>query len=197
MKKIILAFIIFIILVPGSIMAQQSYYSIQYQIGFPMGDLGDYISQSSFRGVTVEYHGYINDNVSAGVEVGWNVFYERKDYDTYTVGNESLSGIQYRYSNHIPILITGEYTFRPGESLNPYANLGLGTIYSRRNTDMGTFTLKEDAWHFALKPEIGVIYDMNISTGFKLAVKYYTGFSAGDLDTQSYLAISGGLMFKL
>lgn len=197
MEKKFYTALLLTILIPGMVLAQQSYTSIQYQIGFPMGDLGDYISKASFRGVSVEYQGYINDNVSAGVEAGWNVFYERKEYDTYTSGNESISGIQYRYSNHIPILVTGEYSFRPGESVNPYANLGLGTIYSRRNTDMGTFTLKEEAWHFALKPEIGVIYDMNFNTGFKLGLKYYTGFGAGDLETQSYLAISAGLIFKL
>jgi hypothetical protein len=197
MKKILIPVLILCISFPVMVRAQQSYTSIQYQIGFGMGDLGDYISNTSFRGVSIEYHGYINDNVSAGAEVGWNVFYERKDYDTYSAGTESVSGIQYRYSNHIPILVTGEYSLRPGEKLNPYINLGIGTMYSRRKTDMGQFYLQEEAWHFALKPEIGLIYDLSFNAGFKIGAKYYTGFAAGDLETQSYLAISAGLIFKL
>jgi hypothetical protein len=197
MKKIFIPVFILCISIPALVKAQQSYTSFQYQVGFGMGDLDDYISDASFRGFSIEYHGYINDNVSAGVELGWNVFYERKDYDTYSVGSESVSGFQYRYSSQFPMLVTGEYSFKPVEKLNPYVNLGMGTIYSRRNTDMGTFTLEEEAWHFALKPEIGLIYDLSFSTGFKVGAKYYTGLAAGDLETQSYLAISAGLTFKL
>ncbi len=197
MKKILIPVFILCISFPAMVRAQQSYTSIQYQIGFGAGDLGDFISKASFRGVSIAYQGYINDNVSAGAELGWNVFYEKKDYATYTIEPESLSGVQYRYSNHIPILITGEYSLKPGEKLNPYVNLGIGTIYSKRNTDMGLYTLKEEAWHFALKPEIGLIYDLSFSTGFKIGAKYYTGFAAGDLETQSYFAISAGFTFKL
>lgn len=43
-----------------------------------------------------------------GVDAGWNVFYEKKDYDTYTGGTESLSGIQYRYQNSVPLLASAD-----------------------------------------------------------------------------------------
>lgn len=81
--------------------------------------------------------------------------------------------------------------------LRHYVNFGIGTMYTQRDTDMGLWRLREVAWHFALKPEVGLLYEINFNTAFKVAAKYYTGFSAGDLETQSNLTISGGFAFWL
>jgi outer membrane protein len=165
-------------------------------MGFGTGDLGDFISNGSFRGFLFEYRYRVTPNVAAGIDLSWNVFYERMDYSTYSIDTRSLSGVQYRYSNEFPMLISFDYFFKPDSDFNPYAGLGIGTIYSLRNTDMGLYTLEEDAWHFALKPEAGFIYSFSPYIGFKLGAKYYHGFKAGDLESQSYISISSGLAFK-
>jgi hypothetical protein len=72
-------------------------------MGFGSGDLAEYISQPSFRGGVIEYRKAIKDNVLVGVDFGWNVFYEKKDADTYTSGTEALSGVQYSTQNAIPM----------------------------------------------------------------------------------------------
>jgi len=46
---------------------------------------------------------------------------------------------------------------------------------------MGLWRLEEKAWHFALKPEIGLLYQLNPGTALKITGKYYVGFAAGDL----------------
>lgn len=195
MKKVIYISIVLCLLIPGIIQAQGGYTAIQYVVSFGSGDLGDYISKTSFRGAVFEYQRNISKNVSAGVELGWNTFYEKKDYDTYTFESASLSGIQYRYSNSFPILVTAEYNLKPDDMLKPYANFGIGTMYTKRNTDMGMWTLEEKAWHFALKPEIGMLLEVKPGAAFKIAAKYYVGFKSGDLETQSYFSISGGFAF--
>ena len=195
MKKIILLTAIITLIVPSTTLAQGGYFSAEYVIGLPTGDLGDFVEKASFRGAVIEYQKYIKDNLSIGIETGWSAFYERKDYDTYSQDNVSVSGIQYRYSSQIPILISAEYNFRPEAKLKPYANFGLGTMYSRRDTDMGQWYLREEAWHFALKPELGIMYELNLNTSFNLSAKYYTGFASGDLETQSYVALGVGFVF--
>lgn len=195
MKKIIILIAIVTWTAPLTTLAQGSYISVEYVMGFPTGDLGDFISKTSFRGVVIEYQKYLKNNLSVGVETGWSAFYERKDSDTYSEENVSVSGIQYRYSSQVPILISTEYTFRPEASLKPYANFALGTMYSRRDTDMGLWYVREEAWHFALKPEVGIMYDISLNISVNLSAKYYTGFAAGDLDTQSYLALGAGFVF--
>ena len=192
MKKIIILITIVTWIIPLTTLAQGSYISVEYVIGFPTGDLGDFIGKTSFRGAAIEYQKYLKNNLSIGIETGWNVFYERKDFDTYSQDNVSASGVQYRYSSQVPILISAEYNFRPEASLKPYANFGLGTMYSRRDTDMGLWYLREEAWHFALKPEAGIICEINPDISFNLSAKYYTGLASGDLDTQSYFALGAG-----
>ena len=197
MKKTIIYLILLGITIPGMVRAQGSSVSIQYVIGFGAGDLGNYITKTSFRGAVFNYQKSINENLSAGIEMGWNVFYERMDNDTYTIESVSLSGVQYRYSNILPMLVTAQYNLNTENPLKPYVNLGIGTIYNIRTTDMGLWRLEEKAWHFALKPEIGLLYELNPAAALKVSGKYYVGFAAGGLETQSYFALSAGIAFML
>ena len=197
MKKVLALLIFSTLLISSSVSAQQgSHFSVQYDISIPMGDLGDYITKPSFRGVSFQYRYAVTDYLLLGADAAWNVFYEKMDYDSYTVGTATLSGVQWRTQNEVPLLLSADYLPLPYGSVRPYIGFGLGTLYSERSTDMGTWRLNQDPWHFAIKPEAGVLVDMSSTTAFKLAVKYYAGFAAGELETQSYLTISAGLAFR-
>jgi hypothetical protein len=119
------------------------------------------------------------------------------DYDTYTIETVSLTGVQYRYSNILPMLVTGEYALTLESPLKPYVNLGIGTMYNIRSTDMGLWRVEEKTWHFALKPEIGFLYELSPAAALKVSGKYYVGFAAGGLETQSYFALSAGIAIML
>jgi outer membrane protein len=196
MKKIFAIVIFFSLISVTSVFSQQgSHASIQYDMSFGMGDLGDYISNPSFRGTSFQYRYAVTDHLLIGFDAGWNVFYEKKEYDTYTSGTQTLSGVQYRYQNQVPLLVSIDYLLLSDKTLQPYIGLGIGTLYSERILDMGMYRWEENPWHFALKPEFGLMYEMSPGTAFKLGLKYYTGFKAGELDTQGYLTISAGLAF--
>lgn len=198
MKRFIfLTIVCFLLLTSKSFGQAESYTSVHYAVSFGMGDMGDYISKASWRGVSVDYRRAINNNLLVGFEAGWHVFYEKKDYDTYTVGIESLSGIQFRYQNEVPILATADYLITSDSPLMPYVGLGIGTIYSERNTDMGLYRLQENPWQFALKGELGVLYKVNYSTSVKFAVKYYNGFKTNALDNQGYLSLNLGMAWDM
>lgn len=174
----------------------QSSFSAQYSMGFGSGDVKSFISSSSFRGGAIEYRYHIQDKFSVGADIGWNTFYERRAYDTYTSGTVSLSGVQYRYINAMPIYVAGDYYLKPGEKLNPFVGLGIGTLYTKRNTDMNLYTIENKVWAFALRPEAGVLVNANPSLDIILVGKYNYGFSAGGLDAQSYFTFNIGLVFK-
>jgi len=191
MKKIFI--ILFSVIALSS--SGQSITAIQYSMGFGSGDLGDFVGQPSFRGFTIDYRKLVQPNIGVGFDLGWNVFYEEKSYDTYTAGTVSYSGKQYRYNNQFPMLFAADYYLKPGEQINPFAGLGIGTMYSLRNTDMGMFTVEQDAWNFALRPEIGVLFEANPNMSLAVTGKYYYGFEAGDLPAQSYFALNVGFVF--
>jgi len=176
---------------------QDSYMSVQYSVSFGMGDMSDYISKASWRGILLEYRGYVNSNLFAGIDAGWNVFYEKKDYDTYSQGTETLSGIQYRYQNQVPLLATLDYIIKPDNALKPYVGLGIGTMYSGRATDMNLYRLETNSWQFAMKGELGLLYEVSYSSSIKFAVKYYNGFKTGKLDNQGFLSLNLGMAWAL
>ena len=104
MKKTL--YILLFTVLATSAMAQNSNMAWQYSVGFSTGDLHDYVSPVSWRGVTYNYNRMVETGASLGLEIGWNVFYEEKAYDTYTRGDWDYSGKQYRYSNNVPLLFT-------------------------------------------------------------------------------------------
>jgi outer membrane protein W len=199
MKKIIAIAALSLVVFAHSAYSQQpGYVSFQYSMGFGSGDMADFISAPSFRGALVEYRQAVQDNLLVGFDLGWNVFYEKRDYATYTRGTEALSGVQYRYQNAIPILISADYLFSSENTFKPYAGLGIGTMYTERSTAMNLYTIEENTWHFAVKPEIGFLYELSYSTSFKVSAKYYHGFKSGKMDAaQGYFSLGAGLAFNL
>jgi hypothetical protein len=195
MKKIFLSILIGFFAV-GALHAQNNT-TLSYSMGFGAGDFADYIIQPSFRGFSFDYRKLVNPNVGVGVTLGWNVFYEEKDKDSYTVGNSTLTGKQYRTSNHVPVLVGGSYYFSPGETFSPFVGLGIGTIYTRRNTDMGLYTYEQEAWNFALQPEVGFLYYMNEETALTVSGKFNQGFKAGNelTSAQSFFSLNLGFTF--
>jgi hypothetical protein len=192
MKKAL--YILLFLGVTSSAIGQSGFMSWQYSMGFGAGNQHDYIGQTSFRGVTYNYSKIVRDNVAVGLEIGWNAFYEAKSNATYTRGNFDLSGKQYRYSNHVPILATVGYYFNPENELIPFLNFGIGTMYSERRTSMGQWEIYQDAWPFTVKPEVGFILNTG-GMAFSVSSKYYYGFKTGDLPAHGYFTINIGFVF--
>ena len=196
MKKIILTVCAFSLCTVG-ILNAQSLTSINYSIAIPTGDISDFIGKASFRGINFDYQKLVQPNIGVGVSFGLNVFYEEQAYSTYTVDNASLSGKQWRYSNHVPLYISANYFLKPGEQVNPFVGLGVGTIYSRRNTDMNLYTIEQEAWNFGLQPCVGVLFRGSDQNAVHVSARYNYGFKAGNelLDAQSYISLNLGISF--
>jgi hypothetical protein len=194
MKKLLI--IIFCFNAYATVMAQSNF-TMSYSVGFGTGDLGSFIDKTSWRGVSMDYRYSFMPNIAAGLSVGWTTFYEEKGRDTYSTDNESLTGKQFRYSNQVPIQATLTYFSKPDGPVNPFVTMGIGTMYTRRNTDMNVYTREQEAWHFLLQPEVGVQAMIGDGVAFSVSGKYYHGFEAGsDLnDPQSYFALNVGFTF--
>jgi outer membrane protein len=122
-------------------------------------------------------------------------FQSAKTNATNSYENLSFTGVQYRYSSQVPFFLSADNSLNPDAETKPYVGMGIGTIYSHRKTDMGVYSYAEEAWQFALKPEVSIIRELSFNTALKVAFKYYSGFKGGDLDTQSYTALSLGFVF--
>ena len=158
-----------------------------YQVSFPTGDTADFTKRTSWRGVGFEGNRQINMQQSVGVSVSWNVFHE-KAYHTSTTARGTVSGTQLRDINSVPILVTTHYELRQGRQARPYLGIGLGTLYTHYRTDVGLFTSSQDAWAFAVAPEIGVRMPYDKFLGY-VGLRWVYATDAGDLPKQSYTSI--------
>jgi outer membrane protein W len=195
MKKIIILALLGIC--AGTSLLAQNNFAVSYSMAMSTGDLNTFIGKTSFRGISFDYRYTVRDNVAIGFSASMNTFYESKSSDTYTVDNISLTGKQYRYSNNIPLLVTATYFLSPEETIKPFVTLGIGTMYSRRNTDMNLYTIELEAWNFALQPEAGIQYQLSDMTAIHVSLKYMNGFQAGNelTSSQSFFSLNVGFAF--
>jgi hypothetical protein len=194
MKKIFFVLLLTGVIATTQVNAQGNLFSIQYSVGFSTGDLKEFNSSASFRGMSLEYRYMMQPAIGVGFETGYNLFYDRMDYATYTQGTQSLSGIQYRFTHAVPVIAAFDYYLIPDTKYNPFVGLGFGTIYSSRDLDMGMFTMESDVWQFALRPQVGAIITTP-AADLIIGAKYFSGFKAKDTDGQQYFTINVGLVF--
>jgi opacity protein-like surface antigen len=191
MKKLFYTFLFIGCLSTSMSYSQDHLYSLEYSVG--MGN--DFVEKPSFRGLAFEYRNMVNSNIGVGFGMGYNFFYEEKDYDTYVDGNASISGIQYRYLHNIPLMASVDYYFKPKTKINPFVGFGIGGNYILQRVDMGVFTSEDEAFQFAFRPEAGVIFAAGPNTDLVFAAKYLIGSGSNSLDGQSYLALNLGFIF--
>jgi len=184
-----LKYILFLLIIPSfsfSGVAQEKYTTINYNIGLPLSNTKDYISKTSFRGMSLEFGQFVNDNISAGLYLGWNTFYEAMPKATYPFRNGEITGKQYRYINAIPILAKGKYYLNRETAVQPFIGVGLGTYYMNYRTDMGLYSSNTNKWHFGLAGEVGINIPMNYKTDFYISAQPNYAFKAGSMDAQTW-----------
>ena len=74
--------------------------------------------------------------------------------------------------------------------------LGIGTLFSNRSTNMGLYVLSQDDWAFALQPEAGYLVNMSQGVDAMISAKYNVGFATSDRAAQSYLTVNLGFLFN-
>lgn len=195
-------FIVISFLLIGAIKAsaQDGYTSLHYDVSFGLGNTHEFISKPSFRGVGFDYRKMVSANVGVGMSIAWHTFYERKDYASYSFddGVTSLSGIQYRYLNVLPLHINTNYYFGDeGAEVRPYLGIGVGTLFSERKTEMGQWSVTKDSWQFSLQPEVGLLYQVQSDAYIFMAGKFTTPFKNSDFASQPFLSLNLGLAWML
>src|SRR5210317_2539390 len=98
MKRIITLAIFCTLFGLNNLFSQNSgHVSVSYDMSFGVGNLSDYISKPSFRGVSGQYRFDLKNNLLLGAELGFNTFYEKKEKDSYTYQTHTITGVQYRF----------------------------------------------------------------------------------------------------
>lgn len=193
MKKVI--YIIAAMLISFSALSAQNIWSLQYSVGIPHGDTKEYADNTSGRGFIVEGKGFVTQKVTFGGFMAWNVFTEEVIGDHIDLGDLDIFGNTYRYINVMPLMASMSYYPNHGhkKAFNPFASIGVGTIFQEQKTDIGTNTIYADGWMFGLAPEVGISY--TLPGGFDLIVnyKYMLGLETTQVSQLSYSNLNIGM----
>jgi opacity protein-like surface antigen len=176
--------------------AQVSTFGFNYVIGTPMGNTKDFIDLASYRGASFEYTYVPDDHIGVHFEAGWNNFYQKVE-GTFEHKTLSVTGVQYRYVESVPLLVGINYFILPEAIVKPYVAFGMGLVYTEKRDEIGLYSLSFDSWQFAIKPEIGAAVSLSDNTLLKLSAKYYQTFETKKLESLPFLGLNIGLAFKV
>jgi len=161
MKKaiIILALAVF----SGTAAFAQNIWTVNYEIGLPLGKMTDYISKTSFRGFSVNGNTYITDKITIGGTMQWHAFYEKYPRNTYELPDGAVTSTVWAKIYAMPLLVNARYNFKPEGTFRPYIGIGTGAYYLQQETQVGLFTDNVKNWRFGLAPEVGMYYPFGMS----------------------------------
>ncbi|MCK5338064.1 MAG: hypothetical protein KAJ50_04595 [Bacteroidales bacterium] len=201
MKKTIILSLI--ILAAAGSGFSQSIYSLSYELATPMGDMRNFISKTSFRGLSGSADWYLNSRITVGGTVQWNGFYEKDERHTWNFDGGSVTANAWKEFYIISLMANSKYYFvddEEGGMFAPYIGLGVGTMYVDQNAQIGKYEFKETYWRFALAPEVGTRIPMGIERtwGFNVKLRYQMAFyNQNDINILQYLNYSVGVYWKI
>lgn len=186
MKKIIAAAALFAGILAANPSNAQIKIGAGLMTGMPMGDWADGYGFGIGGGVTGSY--MVTEEIDASLTIGYLSFAPKSDFQDF-FGN----------FNVIPIMVSGNYHFMPGESFDFYAGVGLGIFMNSTTvTVLNPFTgdvlaeetVSETEFGFMV-PRVGVNYMFNDSFGLDANLGYVVNGDA------SYLPINVGIVYNL
>ncbi|QZT38148.1 hypothetical protein K5X82_04415 [Halosquirtibacter xylanolyticus] len=179
-----------------STMSTENLFFIDYTMGFPSGDIVDFVSPTSFRGFSMDFRHMMNDKISLGISAGFQSFYEDFGEMDMTINNGTLHGETYHYLYSVPLYANAHYYFSGGDKMKLFIGCGVGTIYNDRDTVVGGISMSDKAWQFAVAPEVGLLFQANDYMGVQVRGTYDMAFESGDTEAVAYYRLHVGFYYN-
>ncbi|HTE23587.1 outer membrane beta-barrel protein [Flavitalea sp.] len=186
----------------SDVTAQRMKLNINYGLGIPASSgFKDYVSNTSFRGWNANLLYEVNDQLSVGLGVGMQSFYQRYPRAIYkTVEGSDLSAVVTNTATAMPILVQGQFNLLPEAKIQPYVGVGVGGNLGTYRQYFGEFTNSKTKLGFAARPEAGIYIpvgryrESSIMVG---AAYNYLPFKQDNLTDMSNLGLHAGFKFPL
>ena len=205
MKKIKIVLITIIILLAGVINTSAQRGELRMTAGIagatPSGDFKNVVDKTSLRGADVNILYGINDKFSAGLNIGFQDFYQKFPRSVYKLSDGSdISAVLTNSIQTLPILATAKYSFLPQARVQPYATAGVGGAIVLNKQYIGEYPNETNKFSFAAKPGVGVYipFRKQGEVGVNLGVNYnYIAYKQDDISNLSYIGFTIGIGFPM
>ena len=176
---------------------------VNYSVAGPVGDFKNYVGKTSPRGWNANIDYQVTEKISAGLFVGFQDFYEKKDRALYkTVDGSDISAVLSNSVQMIPILANVRYQFLSTGTVQPYGALGIGANIIMNSQYLGEFAVSENKFGFAVRPAAGVFvpFRKESETGLNLSGAFnYMPHSSDNIDVGnlSHWSVGIGIRFRM
>ena len=175
--------------------AAQNHIKLDYDLSYTFGNTNDFISAVSTRGGTFAFGHHLTDQFSLGLKVGIHSFAETFEKDIFFDDNASIYGMQRRYINSFPVLLTGQYNLTYDTKAVPYIELGAGPYYFEMRRELGLYTFRNEyTWNFGFQPEVGLLIEINEALRLNVSATYHQLLENESIESQSYFNFGAGIM---
>jgi len=171
-------------------------FGVSYSMGFPFGDLKDYVGEASFRGFDITVLWPVFKSLYVGPSLTYNLFYEEKARETYDLGSSAITGKLYRYTDYWSTAVVARYFFmQPGGLLRPYAGAKIGVAALLNTTLAADLSTQTNPVGFYLAPEVGVLLKFAKTASASISYQYnFSTASQTNFDNLSYGSLQFGVV---
>jgi len=205
--KYISAYILLMIIGITSAHAQQKgilKFDLNYNYSLPLGSFkNDIISNGSPRGATGAFMYGISNKWSAGIQLGYQDFYQRYPRDIYKTGdNEVTSAVLTNSIQQLPLI--AKAVFKPlggtNKMLQPYISAGAGISMIDFKQYLGEFGSSSTSGSFTAQGGVGIMvpFSKGGASGFSVGADYnYVSYKKFDYSNMNNLSFHAGIHFPL
>jgi hypothetical protein len=179
-------------------------FDLNYNYAIPLGSFkNDIIGNASPRGVTGALMYGINNKWSAGVQFGYQDFYQKYPRDLYKTGdNEVTSAVLTNSIQQIPLLAKGVFKPLGGTNsfIQPYISAGAGISMIDFKQYLGEFGSSSTGGSFTAQGGAGIMvpFGKGSASGFSIGADYnYVSYKKFDYGNLNNLSLHAGIHFPL
>lgn len=172
-------------------------WNFDYSMAFSIGEFNDFISDPSFRGFYMDGRGMINEKISVGGGLGWNVYDQDYPRSTYEFPGGAITGKKWDYFFFMPLFVNTHYYFTHTGPIQPRVGLSMGGYYTEYEVQMGTFAVTDKLWKYGLTPEVEVYMPFGTSDwGINIRGKYnYVFYNENNINGLQNFTLDIGFTF--
>ncbi len=151
---------------------------VQWDMAIPTGQTRDFISNGTFKGISIDYRHCYRNNFIIGGRTGWTGFYENKGLTDIENGITKVYSRLEHKINAAPILFVVDYMV-PSNKFITYAGIGVGGYFINSLVSSDKLGNKNtNTFHFGVSPEVGITipfiisnFGLNVSTRYNFVLK--------------------------
>ena len=177
-------------------------FHLNYNYSFPTsGFNSDLISNGSPRGARGAIMYSFTDKLSAGLESGFQDYYQKYPRDVYSIGkSQDISAVITNSIQTTPFLLKAKYTLSPASAIQPYVSVGAGANMISFNQYFGEFANSQTNIGFLAEGGAGVKvpFGKMKTSGIDVGATYdYAPYKKSGYSDLNNLNIKAGIYFKL